>query len=354
MPVAHATETLTQVADRLAAFQAVDAPVLSLYLDTRADEHGRDHWEPFVRKELAASADAERIRAWLARELRRASNGVAVFACSAAGLFEALQLEAPFPENSFHSAPEPHVYPLLRLLDRHPRFAVLLTDTNHARLYVFGLGQPAQEQAIESEKLTRTQQGGWSQQSYQRHVDDHYRQHAKKAVEALERTVRGEDVRYVLLAGDEVIVPLLREQLSPGLASKVVDVLALDIRTPEHEVHAAGAEALGKSLARTAAEKVRQLLDQATSRGLAVTGLAETRKALELGQVRELLITTDPAQLVGESDPARRGETADRLVKLARRTSAEVTFIEDPGLAGAEGVGAILRYRLEGEQSPAA
>jgi hypothetical protein len=43
----------------------------------------------------------------------------------------------------------------------------------------------------------------------------------------------------VLVAGDEVILPLLREQLSKDIADRVVDVLKLDIRTPEQEVLAA-------------------------------------------------------------------------------------------------------------------
>lgn len=351
MPVLHANETLTEIADRLAAFESSDATVASLYLDTRADEHGRDHWQPFVRKELqGAGADASRIQAWLRDELKPSANGAAVFACAGAGLFEAIQLEAPFPENSLEIAPEPVVYPLLRLLDRHPRFAVLLTDTNHARLHVFALGQPGKTATVLSDKLTRTQQGGWSQPRYQRHVDDHYLHHAKAAVELLERVVREDQVPFVLLAGDEVIVPLLERELSPSLQAKLIDVLALEMRASEREVQSACAAALARAQANAAATRVAQLVDQDAARGLAVTGLAGTQKALARGQARELLITSQPSQLTDEKDAGRRARSADRLVKLARRTSADVTFVDEPALSPLGGVGALLRYRAEPER----
>jgi peptide chain release factor subunit 1 len=346
LPALNATETLTEVADRLAAFESSDATVVSLYLGTSAGERGRDHWQPFVRKALhEAGADAERIRAWLESELKPSANGAAVFACAGAGLFEAIQLEAAFPENSVQVDSEPQLYPLLRLLNQHPRFAALLTDTNHARLFAFNLGLPVETQTIESEKWNRTQQGGWSQQRYQRHVDDHYRQHAKAAVQALEQLVRTEQIPYVLLSGGEVILPLVKEELSQPLAAKVVDVLALEMRTSDSEVLAACKAGLQRGQANATASKVGQLVDLAAANGLAVTGLKETQKALARGQARELLITSQPAQLTGEPDPERRVRSAERLVKLARRSSADVSFVDEPALSPLGGVGAFLRYR---------
>src|SRR5215813_9763600 len=38
---------------RLLDFEPVQAPVISLYLDARADQHGRENFLPFVRKQLS-------------------------------------------------------------------------------------------------------------------------------------------------------------------------------------------------------------------------------------------------------------------------------------------------------------
>ena len=47
---------LDALIDRLAAFEPTGFPVVSLYLDARPDEHGRERFDAFVRKELAARA----------------------------------------------------------------------------------------------------------------------------------------------------------------------------------------------------------------------------------------------------------------------------------------------------------
>jgi len=39
--------------ERLLDFEPVQAPVISLYLDARADQHGRQNFLPFVRKQLS-------------------------------------------------------------------------------------------------------------------------------------------------------------------------------------------------------------------------------------------------------------------------------------------------------------
>jgi peptide chain release factor subunit 1 len=366
---------LEPLVDRLSAYEPSGDPVLSVYIDTRPDEHGKDHFQPFLRKELRARGaafaphtreresyerDAERIREWAKRELRPSANSAALFCCSGSGLFEAVQLEAPIEQSRLHVGPQPHIYPLVRLLERFPRYAALIADTHLARLFVFGLHAPLRQQTVTSPKGKRHDMGGWSQLRFQRHVDDSYRRHAMEVVLELEKLVRAEGIDRVVIAGDEVIVPLLRDQLPPHLQSKVVDVLALDIRTPEREVLIETLEALRRRSAETEAEKVRQLLDEYRAGGLAVLGLRETEAALALGQVHELFLGDDPVALrevepdsppPGPPDPSlleERTGLADRLVRLARRTGASVTMVGDRALlADVGGVGASLRYRLE-------
>lgn len=381
MPVQTETERVQELIDRLAAFGANDFPVLSLYLDTRPNQNGRDTFHGFVRKELKArrpglrsadlksyDRDAERIQQWLMESVDPAANGVAVFACDGRGLFEAVQLEAPLEECRLHIGPQPHVYPLARVLDLYPRYVALLADTHVARIFVFGLGGRLRESTVENEKTRRSDMGGWSQMSYQHHVDEQRMQHVRETVEALERIVRREGVAHVVMAGDEVVLPMLRAQLSPGLQAKLVDVLKLDVRTPEHALLAASLEALRRHEAETDVERVQRLLDEYRAGGLAVAGLRPTEAALSLGQAHELLISADPMTVRAEEEQdlgeaaegalsrAARGEPerqsqvelCDRLVALARQTDAAVHFVEDPALlANVGGVAALLRYRLD-------
>jgi peptide chain release factor subunit 1 len=376
-------ESLGQHLDELASFEAGGFPVVSLYLNTRPDEHGRDNFDSFVRKEFAAVAksfapespgrasverDAERIKTYLGEELRPSANGVALFACAGAGdYFKALQLDAPFPRHRLHVGQLPHLYPLARLIDQHPRYVALLSDTHSARLFVFGFGRRVMLHEVNGFKASRTRGGGWSQMRYQRHADNYHLLHAKEVVEALGRLVREEEADHVVLAGDEVIIPLLRERLPPALREKVIDVLRLDVRTPEDVVLKATMESLREHNTQTDAERVRRLLDEYRAGGLAVVGARDTLSALYQGQADELLLSASareirldgeefdgarakahgvPAQLISEGrDPHL--VAADLIGAHARQTGARVTFIEDAALlAGVGGVGALLRYRL--------
>lgn len=372
---------LSHVLDRLAEFEPTEFPFISLYLNMQPDERGRDHFDPFVRKELTARArtyaphsperesfesDIERINQYLKNEVQPSANGLAVFACHGNNFFEAVQLEAPIERHQLYVSNRPDLYPLARLMDQYPRYAALLADTNAARLLVFGLGKRLSEEQITNPKTKRTSVGGWSQARYQRHVENYHLHHAKEIVEMLDRVVREEKIEHIVMAGDEVIVPLLREQLPSHLADKVVDVLHLDIKTPEDEVLQATLETMREHAAKDDAAKVKRLLDEYRSGGLAVVGARATLAALEIGQVDELILSASRAEIRSDEEEetaplaagaaagsASRSEPrsvmlADELIARAQRTSASVTFIKDPTLlASIGGVGAMLRYRLD-------
>ena len=107
-------------------------------------------------------------------------------------------------------------------------------------------------------------------------------------------------------------------------------------------------------------ERIDAMLNAFRARGLATLGLAGVKGALERGQVDRLLVPGTPAKSVADqatSDVDMNGPKEHRsdldesvieeLVTLARRTDAEITFIEDAQLlAPAKGVGAMLRYRM--------
>jgi peptide chain release factor subunit 1 len=231
--------------DRLAEYEASDHPFVSVYLDARPDQVGREKFHAFVRGELKArattypahaperasiEADAERILSWLEREARPQSNGIAIFACSAAGFFEAVQFEAPVEESEVYIGRGPHLYPLAALADRYRRHAAVVLDTHAARVFVFALADVVAESTLETETLPRSQAGGWSQARYQRHVEEFQRHHAREVVQALERLVREDHVERIVMAANDVARSLVRAELPSELAARVVEVDELDVR----------------------------------------------------------------------------------------------------------------------------
>lgn len=347
-----------RILDRLASVQPTGWPFLSIHVDARPDNTGREHWQPLVRKELGERArtygkrtparehfdrDAGRALAWLERERRPSSNGAAVFACASADVFETLELDVPLHATEVYAAPRPHLYPLARVLDRYQRYAVAVTDTNLARIFVVALGAIEPRGEVSSPKLRRADAGGWSQARFQRHVDQHRAEHLREVVEALERIVREERIDHVALAGNETAMATLRGQLSKTLAALVTDLPGVTVDASEAEILREVLDVMPRQDARDDAKRVARMYDAYRAGGLAIVGLAGTRAALENGQVHELLLAATPDRIEGADGAA----VADELVALARRTDARVTFIEDPTLlAEAGGVGAFLRYRL--------
>lgn len=379
----ESVQSLSQRFQNLAAAEPSPFPVISLYLNLAAGQGGRESSVSFVKKALADRGrslpadsperesfeqDDERIRRYLDKEIDKSSQGLALFACSGSGLFEAVQLDAPLDQHWLFVGSVPHLYPLARLIDTHPRYAAILLDTNRAQIFVFGLGTTERTEQVKNAKTRRTSKGGWSQARYQRRADNVHVNHIKEVIETLERLVREEALQHVVVAGEEIALSILREQMPKELAEKVIDMASLDRSASEADILAASLEALREKDAETDAEKVEELIGAWRSGGLGVAGPESTISAFQLGQVDELIIAASPETLKSVQtlpDDAAPGAVAadtsapqgmpdegrlklsDELVTRAQQTGARIRFIEDAALlAGIGGVGALLRFRI--------
>jgi peptide subunit release factor 1 (eRF1) len=358
-------------------------PVVSLYLSLVADQHGRDNYDVFCRrtfadrlKALESQPDAHaaltrvfsRIESYLTREIAPTANALALFVSDGdPGLFETVQVDAPIEHHQLFIGAVPHLYPLARLIEQHPRYAAVLLDTNHARILVFAAGTVEARTEVTGEKTKRHSMGGWSQARYQRRVDNIRQQHVQEVVAALDRIVRVEGIQHVIVAGDEVVAPMLRKALPAHLEATVVDVMRHDRNAGEAELVAEALAVLRQKDADDDAARVAEVLGAWRGDGLGVAGAAPTLRALQLGQADEVLIAagpdglTPPQRLPDDAAPpliaaetsaadrvdASQYHLADELVTRAAQTGARIRVIEDPALLAEHGgVAAALRFRI--------
>lgn len=344
---------------RLAEVESTDAPVLSAYIDVRPEAQAgrpgerneltlvRDRLNALVdglelRSDARASfmADRQRIEDLLASREVNDANGIALFACSHLGLWEAIGAEATF-DTQISAGPTADLFQLARLLDDQVSAVVAVVDTNTCRLFVTRRGSLLERQGPDegNAEHTRHDTGGWSQARFQRHVDMQDKRFAKEAAEAIERLVRREHPAHVLLAGDERAISFLDPELSEAVRPLVAHVGRIDMRATIGDVReevvpilAALEEADGQDTAERAIAGWR-------AGDLGVVGVSATMAALEAGQVDELLLD-DSIEL----DEDLRGE----LIRQAALTGARVEVVrEHEGLGRFEGVGATLRFRTE-------
>lgn len=368
---------------KLLEFEPTGFPFISLYLNTESNENGQFNFDVFVKKQLSEheedyeahtseresfDRDAERIKDYL-KNIRHSAKGAAIFACAGANdFFVAREFNEPFPQNHFFVFDKPHIFPLVRLIEQNPLFAVVLADTNAARIYVCQRGNIIEEEEIQNVKTNRTETGGWSQARYQRSVDNFHEQHAKEVVEELAEIVREDRIEEIVLAGDATaIIPLLREEMSKELNEKVVEVLSLNIDTPEHELLEKAESAIYRHQTLVDKDKVENLLEQNYDDGLGVTGVEKTLAALANGQVQELYISEDfdrieydakevykvlskyaPGEEDGEVPNIRQaGMVIDEILRRAVEQAEKIRFIKDENLLEeVGGVGALLRYKI--------
>jgi hypothetical protein len=348
---------------RLLEIEAGEPPIVSVYLDMRPHATGEN---PALRADLVTlkdrlreiektfwprgpafdsfQADAARIEQFIVGEFSTETHGLAIFACSGRGMFETLETGTPF-ETQVTVAPAPNLFQLARLLDDQETSLVALVDTNTTRLFVTRWGH-LEEVDGPNDKNTKFYRkramGGWSQARYQRRIDNFRADFAKEAAAAIEQLVTEEGVVRVLLAGDEVAIPLLRAALSPQVSALLHDeVLRLDMRTPPDDIKRQIAPLLAQAEQEADHALADQLLAAVRSSGLGVAGLEATHQALEFGQVDTLLLAQE-----AELDE----ETRSDLVRRAAQTSASVEIVAGhEGLQHVGGVGALLRYRFDGQ-----
>jgi peptide chain release factor subunit 1 len=188
-------------------------------------------------------------------------------------------------------------FQLARLVDEHETAVVAVVDSNTSRLFVTRRGVLHEVGGIDADSKyfrTRPMMGGLNQASYQRHNAALRAQFARETATELARFVDTEAASRVVLAGDEVAIPLLRDALSPQVGfgqgraavgySGPLDSVADDVK----QVLAAAEAEDGQTTADLLVGAVR-------AGGLGVAGLDDTRVA----QVGFPVVSDERRPLIG-------------------------------------------------------
>jgi len=360
--------TISQLRDalrRLADWPATEFPVLTAYLDLRPQSAGdnpqvrsgqvvlRDRLreiererEPHSAAHESLLADAERIDRYIDEEALPGARCLALFAChGAARRWEALHTSAVL-EDDVHAGPLPRLLPLARLADQTESL-VALADTNTLRLFALRSGALEEIGLLDDESDDYSQfcGGGWSQARFQRHVEEHRQAFAELAAKAIEDVAARENAQLIVLAGDEVAVPLLTDALPKPLAERTRGSLRIDSRASLEAVEEEALPFFETVRADEVEDAADRLVGAQRSGGLASAGLEQTLDALRIGQVAELIV---------DASAEFEQESIEEAIRLAASTAARIRFPSDHGgLRKLGGIGGLLRFDLEGPVSGA-
>ncbi len=360
----------------LAGFKGTEAPVTTCYLDVDGRRNIRrqdyEHQLDSLLRRARAQADGaksvrrdlRRIEQYVKHDLDRSrTRGLAIFACSAHDLFEVVPLPVPV-RNQVVVNHRPAVGQLESVVQERPRFGVLLTDRQRARMFVFELGELVERSEVVDE-LPRDydQRGEKERGDVAHHVEELASQHVRHAARAAFHLHKEQPFDFLSLGGPDELVGQLEAELHPYLKERLCERIGVPVGASLDEVVRAAAEVEIRQERRREAQLVAQLREAAGGGRRGVTGLAGALDALGQRRVETLLVSDGfqepgkacrPCGLLavrGSACPACQGsmdpidDVVEEAVEQALGQSCHVEICVDNADLDVLGrVGALLRF----------
>lgn len=363
----------------LTSLPNTEHPFLSVYVDYRPDGNAQRQAIQMLEQDFdliaeqvkgrdgnlkSFEADRQRIMDYVNQDAPKDANGLAIFACDAEGIWEALPLQVPV-ETRLVEDRYPHIFNLARILDDYETYAVVLADSQESRIFVISLNEAEKAGETEaSEEIRRFDAGGWGQMLFQRRTENVIKAHTKEIADKLNRIIRRHDVQHVIIAGNDSVKGIVMDSLPQQIKDKLVDFINLDIQSNIQSIMEAIEPRMREVEHDQEADDLDTLEAQVNTKGgHGVVGISDTAMALTKGQVMTLIIHQGFNAPGGECpncgtiraglrnncpyDGAEMQQVNLREIFTARavQQAATVQVVEESQyLDQHEGVGAILRY----------
>lgn len=386
----RAREATPAVAERLARLTAVSPGphrVVSCYIKLEPRDRSRGKYLIKLKNRVRAATQAlprlgldRAVQEEVARDLDRVQQhlrapanlpstlGLAIFACEAIGLFEALPL--PVVHRSRLAVDlTPLVRELASVEDEFGRLLTVVLDRMGARFFEVTAYDTRELSGLRADstrgKRFHGGQSGtmWGEHTYHNRIRTEKQRHYEAIARELFTIDRRQPAHGIVLAGTGTEAGAVEPFLHNYLIERVIGTARLNPKdaTPAavHAATLAVREAWEREEERA---QVRRMLEGLGSRW-SVNGIDATLRALARGQVRTLLVHADasePGFRCGESGRLARTErecrdegepvpvldVVDDAIEEALRQHVDVNVVYDPEALGAvDGMAGLLRFR---------
>jgi peptide chain release factor subunit 1 len=286
-------------------------------------------------------------------------KGRVIFASADGGFLKVFRLSVSLqPMVVLDSSP--FLLPLARLKDDYQDYALLLIDSQEARLFLIRSDILVEKKKLSIDLMNKHKKGGWSQMRYNRLRSGAIKSFLTAVVEDLHGRLDLSGIKGLVVAGPGEAKGQLVEMLPIVWKEKLLGVVDISMQTHGGDLVKLGRVVAGEERS-TELQLAERLKEAVIKGGGAAYGLAEVSKALEEGRVDHLLLSSGfavPSMIckkchftheVGESCPTCGGQmqalSLERLYEQAERTGAKVKIVDgDEFLEAVGGVGALLRY----------
>lgn len=373
--------------ERLTRFHRGEHPVVSCYIKLEPRDRARGKYLIKLKNRVrAVSAGLERLgldrpaREAAERDLSRVvehlrhpanlppTQGVAAFACEAAGLFEVMSL--PLVHRSRLAVDRtPLVRELASLEDEFGRLLAVVFDRTSARFFEVTAHEAVELPGLRADSTrgarfhAERDSAGWGEHTYHNRIREEKQRHLEAIARQLFTLDRRRPVHGVILAGTGGDANAVRPFLHAYLVERVLGTMRLSPKeVTAARVHQA-ALAVREEWERASERALVRGLTERLGAGWAVNGIPPALRALARGQVRSLLVHADAAEpgfrcsetgrlalsereCRGEGEPLPVLDVVDDAIEEALRQGVDVNVVYDPAACAAiAGLAAVLRFR---------
>lgn len=202
---------------------------------------------------------------------------------------------------------------------------------------------------------------------YQKWKKNQTKKFIRQKVRILSDLMQRNGVKHLILAGDEVMLARMKEELPKWLQERVVDLTRLGARTDEHQILRQTLETFADFERAHDIDTLVSLRRELLSDGLGVMGTEKTVEALNSGKIDQLIVATEyeaaPGWRCGSCDFLGTGPTSepcqycghrmlktvnlkDEMVRATLLSGASVeTIVHNVWFLRQGGVGALLRFK---------
>jgi peptide chain release factor subunit 1 len=384
----HVAEAAGPLIERLAAIEPGRHHVVSCYVRLGPRDRVRAQYLTEIRSRAravggdammldldgedadAVRRDLDRVVACLQRPGRLPhARGLAIFACEALELFEAIPLPQVYRTRLILDD-TPWIAELVALQDELERVLVVLIDRAHLRFFEVSpmavTELPGLTGAAKRGGRFHSDRGdapGWGERDYHGRMDEERHRRYASAAEHLEALVRGRPVRGIVLAGPADHTAALSRFLPGRLPRLLLGAVKLNPTAADPARVQAAVLAAAEEHDRTALAAELLALEEALGTGWAVDDSREALRALSRGQVRTLFVQEGlsgggfrcaatgrlvlaKADCRGEGEPRPVRDLVDEAIEEALHQRARVVMVPRQATADVvEGLAATLRFR---------
>ena len=318
-----------------------------------------------------ARADLQRVLELAAGLHGNQARAKAVFACGSRRIWREFDLPPLLPGTRLFVNRRFHLKAMAVVLGAQPRLWVALIDRHRARLFDLHLDELKERESL-FRALPRRGRGdgfaGYDAGHAERSVNDEILHHFKNVAEYLRQGEEKGAFDGLIVACQDFNWHEFEPHLHPYVKKRLLGRFVADVSATTHEqVREQAGRILRQSLDHRQHDLVSQVLSQAKSNGLGVTGLRRVLRSLEMGEVQTLLMAENysahavectgcghlDAHMVRYCPVCGRGtqeleDVCDAIIPAAIRRDVELLYVkEEPEFDRVGSIAALLRFRAD-------